>query len=51
MLGFNSFWAARYTISGIEAMYAIRKGQMVTMGNVPQTSVEQFYSFCIIHTE
>ena len=28
-----------------------RKGQMVTMGNVRQTPVEQFYSFCIIHTE
>jgi putative transposase len=51
MLGFNSFWAARYTIAGIEGMDAIRKGQMVTMGNVRQTPVEQFYSFCIIHTE
>ena len=45
MLGFNSFWAVRCMIAGIEVMYAIHKGQMVTMGNVPQTPVEQFYSF------
>jgi hypothetical protein len=27
------------------------QGQMVTMGNVPQTPMEQFYAFCIIPTE
>jgi len=42
MLGFESFWAARCTIAGMEVMHAIRKGQMVTTGNVPQTPTEQF---------
>ena len=43
MLGFKSFWAARCTIAGIEIMHAIRKEQLVTTGNVPQTPAEQFY--------
>lgn len=43
MLGFKSFWAARYTIAGIEVMHAIRKGQLATTGTVPQTPAEQFY--------
>jgi len=44
MLGFKSFWAARCTIAGIEVMHAIRKGQLMTIGNAPQTPVEQFYA-------
>ena len=44
MLGFNSFWAARCTIAGIEVMHAIRKGQLVSRGNEPHTPAEQFYA-------
>ena len=44
MLGFKSFWSARCTIAGIEVMHAIRKGQLVTIGTVPQTPAEQFYA-------
>ena len=44
MLGFKSFWSARCTIAGIEVMHAIRKGQLVARGTVPQTLAEQFYA-------
>jgi putative transposase len=44
MLGFKSFWAARCTIAGMEVMHAIRKGQLATTGNMPQTPAEQFYA-------
>jgi putative transposase len=44
MLGFKSFWAARCTIAGIEVMHAIRKGQVITSGDLPQTPAEQFYA-------
>jgi transposase-like protein len=44
MLGFKSFWSARCTITGIEVMHAIRKGQLGTPGNVCQTPAEQFYA-------
>ena len=44
MLGFKSFWAARCTIAGIEVMHAIRKGQLLTAENQPQTPAEQFYA-------
>jgi putative transposase len=44
MLGFKSFWAARCTIAGIEVMHAIRKGQLTSTGNTPQTPAEQFYA-------
>src|SRR5262245_7178612 len=44
MLGFKSFWAARCTIAGIEVMHAIRKGQLVATGTLPQTPVGQFYA-------
>ena len=44
MLGFKSFWAARCTIADMEVMHAIRKGQLVTTGNAPQTPAEQFYA-------
>jgi hypothetical protein len=42
MLGFKSFWAARCAIAGMEVMYAIRKGQLISMGNAPQTPAEHF---------
>ena len=44
MLGFKSFWAARCTIAGMEVMHAIRKGQLTSTGNGPQTPAEQFYA-------
>jgi len=44
MLGFKSFWAARCTIAGIEVMHALRKGQLASLENAPQTPVEQFYA-------
>jgi putative transposase len=44
LLGFKSFWAACCTIAGIEVMHAIRKGQLITTGNSPQSPVEQFYA-------
>jgi transposase-like protein len=44
MLGFKSLWAAWCTIAGIEVMHAIRKGQLATSGNAPQTPAEQFYA-------
>jgi transposase-like protein len=44
MLGFKSFWAACCTIAGIEVMHAIRKGQLPSTGNAPQTPAEQFYA-------
>src|SRR3954463_15827947 len=44
MLGFKSFWAACCTIAGIEVMHAIRKGQLLTPENTPQTPAEQFYA-------
>ena len=44
MLGFKSFWAARCTIAGIEVMHAIRKGQVITSGDLPQSPAEQFYA-------
>ena len=47
MLGFQSFWAARCTIAGIELMHAIRKGQMLTLENAPQTPAEQFYALAV----
>jgi transposase-like protein len=44
MLGFQSFWAARCTIAGMEVMHAIHKGQLTSTGNTSQTLAEQFYS-------
>jgi putative transposase len=43
-LGFKALWAARCTIAGMEVMHAIRKGQLRSMGNAPQTPAEQFYA-------
>jgi putative transposase len=44
MLGFQSFWAARCTLAGMEVMPAIRKGQLEIPGTVSQTPAEQFYA-------
>jgi len=44
MLGFKSFWSTRCTIAGIETMHAIRKGQLLPTGMIPQTPAEQFYA-------
>jgi putative transposase len=43
-LGCKSFWAACCTIAGIEVMHAIRKGQLRTPENAPQTPAAQFYA-------
>src|SRR4029450_3206150 len=42
MLGFKSFWAARYTIAGIEVMHAIRKGELAVI-DAHQTPADEFY--------
>jgi hypothetical protein len=39
----KSLWSARCTLAGIEVIHAIRKGQLMTIGTVPQTPAEQFY--------
>ena len=44
MLGYQSLWAARYTIVGIEVRHALRKGQRETTGHVSQTPAEQVYA-------
>ena len=44
MLGFKSFWSARCTIAGIEVMHAIRKGQLPSTVDAPQTPAEQLYA-------
>jgi putative transposase len=44
ILGFKSVWAARCTLAGMEVMHAIRKSQLTSTGNVPQTPAEQFYA-------
>jgi putative transposase len=42
MLGFKSFWTARWTIAGIAVLHAIRKGQRVADRAKFQTPAEQF---------
>ncbi|MDH4083288.1 MAG: transposase [Nitrospira sp.] len=44
MFGFQSPWAARRTIAGIELMHAIRKGQLASAGVVYQTPAAQCYA-------
>lgn len=44
MRGCKSFWAARCTTAGMEVMHAIRKGQLLSTGTMPQTPAEQFYA-------
>jgi putative transposase len=43
MLGCKSLWAACCTLTGIEVMHAIRKGQLESAGDVHPTLAEQFY--------
>jgi hypothetical protein len=42
MSGFKTFWSAATTISGIEIMHMIRKGQLRSTGKLPPA--QQFYS-------
>ena len=44
MLGFQSFRSARVTLSGIELMHMIKKGQMITVNGRGLSAAEQFYS-------
>ncbi len=44
MLGFHSFRSARVTLSGIELMPMIKKGQMITVDGWGLSAAEQFYS-------
>ncbi|MFM0268160.1 IS6 family transposase [Paraburkholderia sediminicola] len=44
MLGFKDFRCARITLSGIEVMHMIRKGQMKTENGTQPSAAEQFYS-------
>ena len=42
MLGFKSFWSAAITLTGIEIMHMIRKGQLIDEAMLPPAL--QFYS-------
>jgi putative transposase len=42
MLGFKSFWSAAVTLTGIELMHMIRKGQLLLTGQL--CPAQQFYS-------
>jgi len=42
MLGFKSFWSAAVTLTGIELMHMIRKGQLLLTGEL--SPAQQFYS-------
>jgi putative transposase len=42
MLGFKSFWSAAVTLTGIELMHMIRKGQLLLTGEL--RPAQQFYS-------
>src|SRR5271155_1047835 len=42
MLGFKSFWSAAVTLTGIELMHMIRKGQLLLTGEL--CPAQQFYS-------
>jgi transposase-like protein len=44
MLGFKSFWSARVTITGVETMHMIRKGQLDCPGGQTTSAAQQFYS-------
>ncbi len=44
MLGFQSFRSARVTLSGIELMPMIKKGQMITVDGQQLSAAGQFYS-------
>jgi putative transposase len=42
MLGFKSFWCAAVTLTGIELMHMIRKGQLLLTDEL--CPAQQFYS-------
>jgi transposase-like protein len=42
MLGFKSFWSAAVTLTGIELMHMIRKGQLLLTGEL--RPAQQFHS-------
>ena len=44
MLGFKDFDCARVTLSGIEVMHMIKKGQMKSANKTPLSAANQFYS-------
>ena len=44
MLGFKNFYAAQRTLSGIEVMAMIKKGQMKMQASQEQTCAQMFYS-------
>ena len=44
MLGFKSFEAAQYTLTGIELMHMLRKGQWAGRAEQGPTTAEQFYA-------
>ena len=44
MLGFKSFEAAQCTLSGVELIHMIRKGQLASSADQALTAAEQFYS-------
>jgi putative transposase len=44
MLGFKSFDAAQYTLTGIELMHMLRKGQLAEGSEQGLTPAAQFYT-------
>ena len=44
MLGFKSFDAAQYTLTGIELMHMVRKGQWAGAAKQGLTAAAQFYA-------
>jgi transposase-like protein len=44
MLGFKSFEAAQSTLTGIELMYMLRKGQLTDGSEQGLSAAEQFYA-------
>ena len=44
MLGFKSCRSAEITLSGIELMHVIKKGQMTTADSQPLSAAEQLYA-------
>jgi len=47
MLGFKSFWTARWTIAGIAVLHAIRTGQRVADRAKFQTPAEPFSALVV----
>ena len=44
LLGFKSFWAACWTIAGIEVRHALRKGPLLPLGTGSPTPAEPCYA-------